>query len=360
MSPPSYSAQLYFYNLEFPDVRSMVHLVGKSNFYRWHAGIQPVLLSNAYSSNLILGTWTEPSGTPCPNPTPAGVASVGHDRDEWLAANTATCRFIRATLAMNVTPFVRQYKTAKTLFFNLVWLYGKDAGIDSQGGPPVPTNTEFWNPQKGRENLLAALEAKRAFDFLPPVQSAVPFPPRPSIPWVEVVRDGGASSCLLPRTTFTPVTTAITTTTTTKTANSPSPTIVTSQESDPEASDTPLTVVRILERTRVSPSPSLQTIHEHEHEEPHPGRRVPSGHIVDFDLPESVTDRSRGSVSPLSPSEASGVDDDDDDDVSHSTTHCPDIILYPLVSLCLESRITLRLSTIFHPTESLAKTIFGI
>jgi len=38
---------------------------------------------------------------------------------------------------MNVIPFVRQHTSAKTLWEQLLYLYGKPCGIDKVGGPAV-------------------------------------------------------------------------------------------------------------------------------------------------------------------------------------------------------------------------------
>src|ERR1700742_4913657 len=98
----SYHRGAFFGNLEFPtDPVAVVGLLkGKSNFQPWHSAIQPILLSNPSSSELILGTWTEPhSPTSC---TAEEQATFDQERREWHTANTGTCRFIRATLAENV------------------------------------------------------------------------------------------------------------------------------------------------------------------------------------------------------------------------------------------------------------------
>lgn len=71
---------------------------------------------------------------------------------------------------MNVIPHVRQHNTAKGLWHNLLWLYGEEAGIDTQGGPPVPrVGDDVYGSQRGggggggggrRAKLLAAMAKK--------------------------------------------------------------------------------------------------------------------------------------------------------------------------------------------------------
>ncbi|KIW96100.1 uncharacterized protein Z519_03167 [Cladophialophora bantiana CBS 173.52] len=265
--PSSYSRQAYFCELKFPAVETIEILNGKSNFHQWHSEIRPILLSNPLSSDLILGTWTEPQSPPSWDPE--DQASFHEERREWHGANTASCRFIRATLAMNVSPFVRQYTTAKTLFFNLVWLYGEDAGIDSQGGPPVPANAETLNAKKGRASLLAALEAKRTLDYLQPVcgtlkLSASTFPPYRTNNGNNEVTSISSSATEAP--------------TSCNKLLKLQPTITPEPAQAPEQH---VPLVRLFKRARVSPDANLETIHEHD--EPHPGRRVPSGCAIDFD-----------------------------------------------------------------------------
>ncbi|EXJ72702.1 uncharacterized protein A1O5_03849 [Cladophialophora psammophila CBS 110553] len=296
--PPSYSRHAYFCELKFPAVETVDILNGKSNFHQWHSQIQPILLSNPFSSDLMLGTWTEPQSPSSWNPKQQ--ASFDEERREWHGANMATCRFIRATLAMNVSPFVRQYTTAKTLFFHLVWLYGEDAGIDSQGGPPVPANAETPNAKKGRASLLAALEAKRAMDYLQPVCATL----KPSASTFPAYRTNSSSnevSSISSSATEAPTSyNKLQKPQTTKTAE---PAQVPEQHA---------TLVRLLERSRVSPNPSLETIHERD--EPHPGRRVPSGYAIDFDYDLSRGDRDRSgrSISPFSRTDSGSEYDDDE------------------------------------------------
>lgn len=282
--PPSHRRDAYFGNLKFPadPVAAVDSLNGKSNFVEWHSAIQPVLLSNPYSSELILGSWTEPqiSGA---RSAEEQIAS-DEERRDWHAANTGTCRFIRETLAANVIPFVRHYNTAKTLFFNLVWLYGEDAGIDMQGGPPAPVNAHNMSARKGRASLLAVLEAKRTLDYLPP--------------------DGVTFRLSSP-----------TTSTSNHTVSSPSSStngatcrdqLRTLQPTVPSGSTSehPSALIHDLERTQISDF-NLQTIHENE--EPHPGRRIriSSGHAIGSgDL------RSQGSISPLTLSDLISEDEE--------------------------------------------------
>ncbi|OAL32212.1 hypothetical protein AYO20_07980 [Fonsecaea nubica] len=309
--PPSYTRHAYFCELQFPAIDTIDTLKGKSNFYRWHSDIQPVLLSNPHSSDLILGSWTEPQSPP--SWSVEDQASVEEERREWNAANTATCRFIRATLAMNVGPFVRQYTTAKTLFFNLVWLYGEDAGIDTQGGPPVPMNAENVNAKKGRASLLAALEAKRTMDYLPPVCAN-------SKPSASTAPAHSSNNNINNE-----VTSLSASATDSSAFREPSlkPTNTPNLTSTPDRNTT---TARLFDRTHTisSSEPNLETIHEHD--EPHPGRRVPSGYVIDFDFnlcsrggggrgDEAKSGTGTGTSSLVSPfSSGSEYDDDDYDD----------------------------------------------
>ncbi|OAL22016.1 hypothetical protein AYO22_07613 [Fonsecaea multimorphosa] len=275
--PPSYSRRAYFDELKFPDVDTIEVLNGKSNFRQWHSDIQPVLLSNPYSSDLILGSWDEPQ--PPSSWTVEDQASFDEERREWHLANTATCRYIRATLAENVGPFVRQYATAKTLFFNLVWLYGEEAGIDSQGGPPVPVNAGTLNPKKGRAGLLAALEAKRTVDFLPLVCASL----KPSVS-TALAHETSQSDWEVP--SISPSGTELPTThgKSTKWQPAGGPDFTYAQAHDP-------TIGHLYDRSRISSNPSLETIQEHD--EPHPGRQeIKSSRLGNSD---------------------SGYDDDDED-----------------------------------------------
>lgn len=180
-----YSSHTYLSSMSFPPIEDVPQLQGKSNFHAWRSVIQPILLTNRNSADLIVGGWTEP-------PLLAANEYPTVDRDvkdlferarhDWHAANTGTCRFIRTTLAMNVTPFVRQHETAAALFFNLIWLYGDEAGIDTQGGPSVPCDVkdERLSKQRDRAGLFAALkqgpEARgdRIMGYLGPVNVGHP------------------------------------------------------------------------------------------------------------------------------------------------------------------------------------------
>lgn len=269
---------VYFGYLRFPaDPAAAVGILkGKSNFGPWHSAIEPILLSNPHSSKLIIGTWAEPRLPPAS--TEEEQAQFDEERRQWHSANTATCRFIRATLAENVVPFVRQYNTAKPLFFNLVWLYGEDAGIDTQGGPPVPANAPTLNAKRGRTSLLAVLEAKRTLDYLPPVGVTLNLPSPPS---TTASSQASSSSC----------------------SSGSSSVIVEDQRKSPQtlvpesSQEQHTSLIRNFERTRISSDPNLETIHEHE--EPHPGRRVPSGYAIDFKFDRSKDKQPRGSTSPL-------------------------------------------------------------
>jgi hypothetical protein len=281
---PGYRRGAYFGNLKLPaDPAAAVGILkGKSDFRPWHSAIQSVLLSNPYSSELILGTWTEPRiSATC---TAEEQISLDEERREWHAANTGTCRFIRETLAANVIPFVRQYNSAKTLFFSLIWLYGEEAGIDTQGGPPAPINAKAMSAKTGRATLLAALDAQRTLDFLPPVGVTFRLP-------------------------------SPTTPTSTSTMSSSSNTgeaairdIDSTMRSDSTAEPMPElhpSLIRNLERTCFASDRNLETIHENE--EPHPGRRIriSSGYAVD--VKNSMRDDlSQRSISSLSLSDSGG------------------------------------------------------
>jgi len=146
---PISSRNSSLHNSKFPPASSLYQLAGKSNFQLWLSAIKPYLFSNIESTGLILGGWTETKPSPSdarPKPSttdeenPSISSNEQGDRERWKAANTETCRFIRGTLAMNVIPHVRQHRTAKALWHNLLWLYGEEAGIDMQGGPPLPAS----------------------------------------------------------------------------------------------------------------------------------------------------------------------------------------------------------------------------
>ncbi|KIW73592.1 hypothetical protein PV04_01696 [Phialophora macrospora] len=317
-----YHRAAYFGHLEFPtDPVAVVGLLkGKSNFQAWHSTIQPILLSNPSSSELIIGSWAEPRcSTPC---TADQQAAFDEDRRDWHTANTGTCRFIRATLAENVVPFVRQYNTAKTLFFNLVWLYGEDSGIDTQGGPPVPVNAHTMSAKRGRASLLAVLEAKRTLDYLPPVGVTFTLP-SPTTPTSGCTVSSSSSNV-----------NGAATRDHLKSLPSRIP-------EDPDA-EHHLTLIRSFERTRISEpnsnsnsnsnsNPTLETIHEHE--EPHPGKRIriSSGHAIGscHSARDVLSERS---ISPLTLSDSTSGSDEDDyhrgyrhRQTPHSHLHLEDI-----------------------------------
>lgn len=73
-TPASISAASYFNALSFPSVFDLEDLVGKSNFHSWRSTIQPILLSNPHSSDLILGNWPEPTPPLFPTQTDEEVA----------------------------------------------------------------------------------------------------------------------------------------------------------------------------------------------------------------------------------------------------------------------------------------------
>lgn len=211
------------HNHKFPPANSLYQLAGKSNFQLWLSAIKPYLFSNIESTGLILGGWAEPK--PGPNPWSKPTApttgeddptstSEHWDRERWTAANTETCRFIRGTLAMNVIPHVRQHHTAKALWHNLLWLYGEEAGIDTQGGPSGPVsgppesansngneNLSARNRKGGngnRSKLLAALAAKNStaveFDLDVNVATPASSSSRPMLPPVTKTFGVGSPS----------------------------------------------------------------------------------------------------------------------------------------------------------------------
>ncbi len=284
--PTCHRRDAYFGNLKFPTdpVAAVGFLNGKSNFAEWHSAIQPVLLSNPYSSELILGSWIEPQNSgSC---TAEEQTSFNEERKDWHAANTGTCRFIRETLAANVVPFVRQYKTAKTLFFNLVWLYGEDAGIDTQGGPPAPVNAHSMSARRGRASLLAVLEAKRTLDYLPPVGVTFRLP-SPTTPTSSHTVSSASSS----------------TNGAGDRLKSLQPTVSAESASEDESA-----LISDFERTHISDS-NLQTIHENE--EPHPGRRIriSSGYAIGSG--QHARDLlSEGSISPFTLSDSTSEDEE--------------------------------------------------
>ncbi|KAJ4513696.1 hypothetical protein HRR83_005158 [Exophiala dermatitidis] len=256
-----YSSHEYLVSMGFPPPDTIDMLLGKSNFHSWRATVQPALLTNKYSSSLILGDWTEPQPSDFSSQALTDSnerAKFDLARREWHTANTATCRFIRSTLAMNVTPFVRQHKNAKALFFNLIWLYGDEAGIDTQGGPAVPAAAPAPPLQKDRTSLLTALHetggSKRVKGYLG-CEDLV------TGAGVSKQSSGATPSTDTSRSTFLP-----------STAYSAD---VPAQQETPTGNN---------EYENYVPGPALQAIHEEDEENslpplspPHPGRRVPSG-----------------------------------------------------------------------------------
>ncbi|KAL2408159.1 hypothetical protein ABEF95_000729 [Exophiala dermatitidis] len=318
-----YSSHEYLVSMGYPPADTIDMLLGKSNFHSWRAAVQPVLLTNKYSSSLILGDWVEPQ------PSDFSVRADSNERAkfdlarrEWHTANTATCRFIRSTLAINVTPFVRQHKNAKALFFNLVWLYGDEAGIDTQGGPPVPVpaalglldtdmkKRQRHTLQKDRTSLLIALSetggSERMKEYLGGYEHSVTAVTASAPPAGTVLsKQSSAATPCTSTTTFLPSTTY--------------------RPDVPAQQDTP---TGNNEYENHIPGPALQAIHEEDENEaeseaededrgippspPHPGRRVPSGQTsarfsADWDVAESSWDVQDGdyarSISPLTLSE---------------------------------------------------------
>lgn len=268
---------------QFPPPDALYQLVGKSNFQLWLSAIKPYLFSNIESTGLILAGWTEPKAT---------SKETEWDRERWLTANTETCRFIRGTLAINVIPHVRQHNTAKSLWHNLLWLYGEESGIDTQGGPPVPGSDNSRNHQgRSRTKLLAALaENGESIDLdldvvapktsspslLPPVIKAfgsassskyhgtfleVPSFEKPEEEYddEEYILDDSPQLSVLYNPPIPIVDSA-----TKKTGPIPN------DFNNGKGNETHTAQVCIHERARVSPAASLETIHE----EAHPGRRV--------------------------------------------------------------------------------------
>lgn len=303
------STDSYFQSLSFPPISTIGQLLGKSNFKVWRSSIEPVLLINPVSSKLILGEWSDARAI-------ASSAVSEQERDEWHTATVATCRFIRATLALNVAPFVRQHNTAKALYLNLIWLYGPEAGIDTQGGPAISPGALMQNPRRTRAGLLAAMESKTplgesTIPERPPYSHPRPHPHAQAQPQIRAANLGSGLS-----TTSLLMTTATTPSPSASTADLLRPE---SQVLPPEVKPVtviassvppPPTVVHVYERMRASPDPSLQTIHE----EPHPGTKV--------DVSRTVVATKTHDVSPVS---SSGVSDGDNVSVPLGLTvaSCP-------------------------------------
>ncbi|KAK4948124.1 hypothetical protein LTR10_013178 [Elasticomyces elasticus] len=283
---PTNSISIYAYSesLSFPPMFSVTHLLGKSNFKAWRACIEPILLKNPYSSKLILGEWNEPTVQASAGQT---NAELDQARKAWQSANTATCRVIRATLALNVVPFIRQHSTAKALYLNLIWLYGEDAGIDIQGGPPAPSSAQTANPNRNRASLLAALESDKPLGDVIGIGNL--FPP-PS----AYASSNSSTTSLLPKSS-----TSSSAAAETKRPDSQALPTKYLQEIAVQPLPPPPRI-HIYERTRISPDPSLETIHE----EPHPGQRVSFGRAAS-------AGSNNLSISPITSSEASGDDDID-------------------------------------------------
>ncbi|EXJ94953.1 hypothetical protein A1O1_00071 [Capronia coronata CBS 617.96] len=319
MSSAPYSSRTYLSSMNFPSVDDIDPLLGKSNFHSWRAVVQPILLTNNYSSNLFLGDWTEPNAAKLNLATPNKEDArdqLDQARREWHIANTGTCRFIRSTLAMNVTPFVRQHNTAKALFFNLIWLYGDEAGIDMQGGPAVPQtttpNSYTTSTVDGNNKTKSGALHKNRASLLAAMNQG------PEADGVRGYLDHESLTLLVPTTTTTSTALIPTSTSTTSSSNlNPSSTSlvrvegVKSHVSDSQVvasapAPTPLTRIHIYERSRLSPSPSLTTIHE----EPHPGRRVSYGHSAEHSGDEGeLTGNRSPSISPLTLSDTSSIVD---------------------------------------------------
>ncbi|KAK5257293.1 hypothetical protein LTR20_004275 [Exophiala xenobiotica] len=348
------SAHSYFKSLSFPPILSIDQLLGKSNFKSWRSSIEPVLLANPLSSKLILGDWPDPSSRDSraassvfasasafddPNPT-IGVGVGGgvaqkiereqQERTEWHRANTATCRFIRATLALNVAPFVRQHNTAKALYLNIIWLYGDEAGIDTQGGPPVPAGARPQNMQQmARAGLLAALESSSNSSMIMPFpsQAAAATGGRLSLSLSQNAVSSNNSSTSTLSMLAGPASSPASASRSVLDVSRPDSQVLPATQTTPLVIvPPPPAVVHIYERTRQSPDPSLDTIHEHE--KPHPGRRVSFGHRArsctrsrsrnradagSGNGSDSDNEGDTSTISPLSLSEMSVEDDDDDD-----------------------------------------------
>lgn len=306
MSPgiPSPSTEA-FVSLDFPYIDSIDQLIGSSNFDQWHSTVRPILLFNPHSSGLVLGKWKIPgAGLSCP-PEDQLVEA----RREWNAANDATCRFIRATLAPDVARSVQQYSTAQALFFNLVRLYGMNVGLDMQSYAEVPiTEPVIWGREKNKVRRLSAStpRTKRSKSHMPTRSKNI-------LPWCTdsiSSSSSNVSSCspILPK-AF---------------GHTHSGEYDPAQYQDDAAKQQHVTVV---ERRSTSPCPSIEKFDEEPHpgrrvpsghiigfnvngirhggfeEPPHPGRRVPSGHIIGLKL-NGIDDRSTGSISPLTLSDS--------------------------------------------------------
>jgi hypothetical protein len=94
--------------------------------------------SDPRSRALLSGSWTAPRrlvADAATADTTAAADTRAHALVVWEQANLSLCRFIRATLALNVRPFVRRHAEARTLWDALVRLFGEPAGVAMVGGP---------------------------------------------------------------------------------------------------------------------------------------------------------------------------------------------------------------------------------
>jgi hypothetical protein len=228
-------------------------------------------------------------------------------------------------LALNVAPFVRQHNTAKALYLNIIWLYGDEAGIDTQGGPPVPAGAHPQNmQQKARAGLLAALENSSSMIMPFPSQDAAVTGGRLSLSLSQNAVSSNNSSTSSLSLLAGPSSSPASASRSVLDVSRPDSQVLPATQTTPLViAPPPPAVVHIYERARQSPDPSLDTIHEHE--EPHPGRRVSFGHRTRTRTRSCSRSRNRAdagsgsgseedtSISPLSLSEMSVEDDDDDD-----------------------------------------------
>lgn len=155
--------QLEMSSLTAPSSHSIPTLVGKSNFLEWHIAMTDFISCNPsfgdivfsdancqLSENAFESGENEVHGLSS-NQYPAPIRPrKGFVQDKALAIdfeldalNLAMCRVIRSSLALNVVPFVRQYTAAKDLWNRLIWLFGEEEGINSQGGPPLPYKPSY-------------------------------------------------------------------------------------------------------------------------------------------------------------------------------------------------------------------------
>lgn len=109
-------------------------LLGRSNYPVWRSAIHPILMTHPASRALLSGSWTEPRRAADPV---TDITAEGHAEAilAWESVNLSLSRFVRATLALNVRPFVRRHGDARVLWEALERLFGEKGGVAMVGGP---------------------------------------------------------------------------------------------------------------------------------------------------------------------------------------------------------------------------------